>query len=170
MFHLGHRMGFNATALDSYPTGMVMFGVCDTIPDGFIVCDGSYLDRVEYADLFAAIGTSFGTSLPTNFRLPIYGGWFPRFSDFGSGADPDYATRTDRGDGSTGAAVGTAQLHAIKSHTHEARVAAAVGYVASSQQHRPVKPRVVAKKICRTCLSPLAPFPAKHLKCAAPST
>ena len=41
-----------------------------TAPTGFLACDGAYLDRTVYADLFGAIGTTWGTTTSDNFRLP----------------------------------------------------------------------------------------------------
>ena len=41
------------------------------IPAGYLACDGSAKSRTEYADLFAAIGTTYGTGDgSTTFNLP----------------------------------------------------------------------------------------------------
>jgi hypothetical protein len=45
-------------------------------------------------------------------------GEFPRFYDGGAGVDPDAASRTDRGDGTTGDSVGTKQAGELEAHTH----------------------------------------------------
>ena len=105
-------------ALGDFIAGTVIYFPGISAPTGFLVCNGSYQLRASYPDLFAAIGVIYGTTGPTDFRLPDYGGYFLRFSDFGSGADPNFAARTNRGDGVTGSAVGTVQQHAILSHTH----------------------------------------------------
>ena len=42
-----------------------------TIPDGFLVCDGSAISRSEYSDLFEVIGTTYGAGDgTTTFNLP----------------------------------------------------------------------------------------------------
>ena len=53
------------------PTGaIVSFAVC---PAGWLVCDGSAVSRTDYADLFAAIGTTFGPGDGiSTFNLPNY--------------------------------------------------------------------------------------------------
>ena len=43
----------------------------DTLPNGWLLCDGSAISRTTYADLFAVIGTSFGEGDgSTTFNLP----------------------------------------------------------------------------------------------------
>lgn len=42
-----------------------------TIPDGFLVCDGSAISRSDYSDLFEVIGTTYGAGDgTTTFTLP----------------------------------------------------------------------------------------------------
>ena len=43
------------------PVGSVFWLAAQTAPEGYLICDGSAVSRTEYADLFAAIGTTFGT-------------------------------------------------------------------------------------------------------------
>lgn len=51
--------------------GVVQLYAGDTLPDGWLLCDGSELSRGTYANLFAAIGTSYGAGDGTNtFNLP----------------------------------------------------------------------------------------------------
>jgi microcystin-dependent protein len=40
------------------------------IPPTWRRCNGAYLDRATYPQLFEALGTLYGTTTPTNFRLP----------------------------------------------------------------------------------------------------
>lgn len=92
----------------------------DVIPSGFLVCDGSEVSQVTYADLYAILGDNYGAASPGMFRLPDARGYFPRC--YGSvTVDPDAGTRTDRGDGITGNAVGTTQADAFVQHTHDIR-------------------------------------------------
>ncbi|MCD4675333.1 MAG: phage tail protein [Desulfobacula sp.] len=80
--------------------------------------DGSSLLRADYPALFAKIGTMYGAADGTHFNLPDDRGLFPRIWDHGAGVDPDAATRTDRGDGTTGDNVGTLQSDENKLHRH----------------------------------------------------
>lgn len=41
---------------------------------GWMICDGRLLDREDYKALFEVIGTSFGTTNSTNFRVPDFRG------------------------------------------------------------------------------------------------
>lgn len=53
------------------PVGSVFWLATQTAPEGYLICDGSAVSRTEYADLFAAIGTTFGAGDgSTTFALP----------------------------------------------------------------------------------------------------
>lgn len=87
-----------------------------TVPSGWLECDGSAVSRTTYAALFSVIGTAYGTGNgTTTFNLPNYKDQFLRGFD-SSGTDA--SSRTDRGDGTTGANVGTKQTYDTKQHTH----------------------------------------------------
>jgi len=106
------------------PTGSINEFVSDfQIPNGWLLCDGSYLSKFTYAALYEKLkdgGSSciYGETLD-DFKLPDLRGLVPRGMSHGSFRDPDAASRTDRGDGTTGDAVGTLQGHSMKSHQHE---------------------------------------------------
>ena len=101
------------------PSGAVTGFAMSTVPSGWLECNGAAVSRTTYASLFAAIGTMYGVGDgSTTFNLPDYQGIFHRGWDHGRGVDPDSASRTNRGDGTTGDAVGTRQLDAFKSHNH----------------------------------------------------
>lgn len=88
------------------PPGAVMAFARNSAPDGWIECNGSAISRTVYADLFAAIGTTFGAGNgSTTFNVPNLRGEFIRGWDNGRGVD-------------SGRAFGSAQADAIKSHTH----------------------------------------------------
>jgi len=61
---------------------MAYSGIFDAqhpLPYGWILCNGSAISRTTYSDLFAAIGTSYGTGDgSTTFNLPNYSGAFLR--------------------------------------------------------------------------------------------
>lgn len=54
------------------PVGsMVLFPNVTSIPNGYLVCDGSAISRTTYATLFSLIGTTFGAGNgSTTFNLP----------------------------------------------------------------------------------------------------
>ena len=104
------------------PTGEVKMWPSETVPAGYLECNGSSLVRATYADLFAIIGTLYGTADGTHFNLPDLRGRFPRFWDHAKALDPDRATRTvPAAAGATitaGDHVGTEQVEGFKAHTH----------------------------------------------------
>jgi microcystin-dependent protein len=53
------------------PVGSVLFSASNVeVPNTFLVCDGSSLDRDVYTDLFSVIGTTYGSVSATTFSLP----------------------------------------------------------------------------------------------------
>lgn len=53
------------------PAGTIAYTAATTAPSGWLLCDGSAKSRTDYARLFAAIGTTFGTGDGvTTFNLP----------------------------------------------------------------------------------------------------
>ena len=53
------------------PPGTILHNTINSLPDGFLVCDGSLLDRNEYSVLFQMIGTFYGSGDGvTTFQLP----------------------------------------------------------------------------------------------------
>jgi len=64
-------------------TGAIFPFAGETIPDGFLLCDGSAVSRADYADLFAVVGTTYGSGDgTTTFNLPDMRGRVP------AGVDP----------------------------------------------------------------------------------
>mgnify|MGYP000817045444 CR=1 FL=1 len=53
------------------PSGTIIQFAGKTIPDGYLSCNGALVSRTQFADLFAAIGTTWGTGDgKTTFKLP----------------------------------------------------------------------------------------------------
>ncbi|MES2285681.1 MAG: phage tail protein [Bacteroidota bacterium] len=103
----------------SAPAGEVIAFAGATAPAGYLLSDGTAVSRTTYAGLFAVIGVMYGPGDgSTTFNLPNYQGYFLRGKNNASGNDPDFATRTDRGDGITGDNVGTKQTSIYGSHRH----------------------------------------------------
>ena len=89
------------------PPGAVIAFAGQTAPSGWLLCQGQAVSRTVYADLFAAIGTTYGVGdNSTTFNLPDLRGEFIRGFDAGRGVD-------------VGRAFGSAQADAFKSHSHD---------------------------------------------------
>lgn len=88
------------------PAGAVFMFAMPTAPSGYLPCDGSAISRTTYAQLFAAIGTTFGAGNgTTTFNVPDMRAMFPRGWDNGRGIDQPRE-------------FGTTQQDDNKSHTH----------------------------------------------------
>jgi len=109
---------WNKNILSFVPTATVMAWTTSTVPTGYLAANGASVSRTTYSDLFAVIGTEYGNVDGSTFNLPDYRGEFLRGWDNSAGNDPDSASRTDRGDGTTGDNVGTKQPDQFKSHSH----------------------------------------------------
>lgn len=96
------------SAMSGGPVGEVILWFADGgCPDGFIKLDGSSYDPTVLSGLDGVLAGAYGPGL-----LPDPRGLFLRVLDDGAGQDPGAATRSDRGDGTTGDAVGTLQADA----------------------------------------------------------
>lgn len=63
------------------PIGMIVnhMGNYNDLPTGFLLADGSAISRTTYAELFAKLGTKFGTGDgSTTFNLPSLTDRFPQ--------------------------------------------------------------------------------------------
>jgi len=87
--------------------GAVIWHAANTAPTGYLKANGALVSRSTYADLFAAIGTTFGAGDgSTTFALPDLRGEFIRGWDDARGID-------------SGRAFGSAQTDAFRSHNHD---------------------------------------------------
>lgn len=101
------------------PAGTVhtFAGAIAGLPSGYLLADGSAISRTIYADLYAAIGTTYGVGNgSTTFNIPDLRGEFIRGLDNARGID-------------TGRALGSAQADELKSHDHVERYANSGGAV-----------------------------------------
>ena len=65
---------------DTVPIGSIIEYGTTTAPTGWLVCDGSYVSKTEYSELYSAIGDAFldgGTAPSGKFRLPDLQGRVP---------------------------------------------------------------------------------------------
>lgn len=62
----------HSAAISAVPVGTVVpfAGLATNVPAGWLLCNGSYISRTTYAALFGVIGTQWGTTDSSNFRLP----------------------------------------------------------------------------------------------------
>jgi hypothetical protein len=107
----------------SLPVGSVVAFAGESLPAGWLWCDGTEYFVEKYPALAAAIGRIHGSTDPqTRFRVPDYRGRFLRGVDRGAGNDPDAATRAPMAPGGAkGDAVGSVQGHQVASHFHQVR-------------------------------------------------
>lgn len=91
------------------PSGSIVAYTVANSPIGWLLCDGSEIDRTKYATLFAAIGTTFGVGDgETTFKLPDYRGAFLR------------GTGTNTNSVYSGPSLNASQTHATQTHAHTA--------------------------------------------------
>ncbi len=110
-------------ALGGFPTGSILMRGGSTTPSGYLLCDGSLVSRVTYANLFAVIGTSYGAGDgSTTFALPDHRGRTPVGSGTGAGLSARSIGQ------SVGAETHQLVIAELPSHNHSgsATVAAAI--------------------------------------------
>ncbi|MCP4134097.1 MAG: tail fiber protein [bacterium] len=114
------------TLVEGVPTGTIVpfAGPTDKIPDGWLLCDGTSLERdSQYNDLFQIIDTAWGAMDGIHFNLPDLRGLFIRGVDHGAGKDPDVSSRIGIKSGSylpgsNADNVGSYQDDELKNHNH----------------------------------------------------
>lgn len=102
------------SATISIRVGSVLAWPTSSIPTGMLLANGQSVAVASYPALFAEYGYTYGGS-GANFNVPDYRDYFLRGH---SSSGTDASSRTDRGDGTTGANVGTKQEDAFESHNH----------------------------------------------------
>ena len=61
----------NSSLTQLLVVGSMQIFAGSTVPDGYLLCDGSAVSRTTYADLFAVIGTTWGSGDgSTTFNIP----------------------------------------------------------------------------------------------------
>jgi len=97
-------LSFSENLRPVMPPGLISAFAGLTIPDGWLLCDGTEVSRTVYARLFAAIGTLYGNGNgTTTFDLPLLSGrvvvgYFPELPELGdvgdSGGEREHALTT----------------------------------------------------------------------------
>ncbi|MHC8494440.1 phage tail protein [Thalassospira sp. SM2505] len=104
----------------SVPVATVLPFAGSVAPEGFLICDGAEVPASEFADLFAAIGTTYGEGQSAGgFKLPDLRGRIPVGAGQGDGL-------TDRVIGAVDGAE-THQLTINEMPSHSGHIDAAVG-------------------------------------------
>ena len=86
--------------------GTVAYVGMNSVPTGWLRCNGAAVSRTVYSALFEAIGTTYGTGDgSTTFNLPDLRGEFIRGFDDGRGVD-------------SGRSMGSSQASQMQSHSH----------------------------------------------------
>jgi microcystin-dependent protein len=129
-------------ANNGVPPGSVMAFMGTTVPNGWLLCDGSAVSRSGYAALYAVITNSSGAGNgSTTFNLPDMRGMFLRGVDGNANRDPDKASRTAPASGGNSTnAVGSIQSDEFKSHTHQYQLNNDAALNFSSGTHAPRTP------------------------------
>ena len=122
--------GANLTGIEGIPTATIVPWSDSSIPSGFLECDGAAVSRTTYADLFAIVGTTYGTGDgSTTFNVPdlqdnVQVGKSNNKALATSGGANTVTSTGNVGGSTANATLSTAQL---ASHGHELRVNNAAG-------------------------------------------
>jgi microcystin-dependent protein/cytoskeletal protein CcmA (bactofilin family) len=132
VFKINRDNLFNAIA--KIPTGSVFPYAGFTAPDYWLLCDGSEVLRSTYPELFAVIGTGFGTppSGGSYFLLPDMRGRLPLGKDNmgGTGANRVTASAADSVGGFGGDESKVIPIQNLPEHEHDLQGAAGAQYYA----------------------------------------
>lgn len=63
--------------LNLVPVGCIICYAGISAPDGWLICDGSEIDRTTYNNLFSIIGTRYGSTSLNTFKIPNLSQRFP---------------------------------------------------------------------------------------------
>jgi len=116
--------GALTAGMGTMPVGAIMDYAGSSAPTGWLLFYGQSLLRASYADLFTAIGTTYGSADGTHFTLPDCRGRIAAGKDDMGGSSANRLTNQTNGlDGDTLGATGGAETHTLTSaqlaaHTH----------------------------------------------------
>lgn len=109
--------------------GQLAASAMSAAPAGWLVCDGRSLLRADYALLFAAIGTTYGSADGSHFNLPDLRGRVPVGLDNQGGIDAGRlaAANTLGGTGGAERVTLTAAESGLPAHSHAHPISTAGG-------------------------------------------
>jgi phage-related tail fiber protein len=99
------NLGLKNGAISDF-TGAVIAFAMSTPPTGWLECNGASLSRTTYANLFGAIGTTYGNIDGSTFKVPDLRGEFIRGWDHSRGVD-------------SGRSFASSQSDAFQGHYHK---------------------------------------------------
>ena len=113
-------MSMTAPAAETVPVGTIVAwsAGADSVPAGWMLCDGKVLRVKQYPELYAVIGPTWGAPSKTKFNLPDLRGRFIRGVDRGAGRDPDVEDRKAANKGGNVKGVGSVQQDSLQNHSH----------------------------------------------------
>ncbi len=128
---IGGNFNIPVGALGNAPNpidaGTIVSWAKDSTPTGWLQCDGSAVSRTTYADLFTAIGTTYGSGDgSTTFNVPDLRGRTVCGKDNMGGSAANRITSAVTVDGTTLGQTGGSQSHTLTtaqmpSHEHQIR-------------------------------------------------
>ena len=105
------------------PSGAVFCIAVASVPSGYLECNGQSVSRTTFAALFAVIGTQYGASNSSTFKVPDLRGEFIRGFDNGRGVD-------------SGRSVASSQSHQHPQHNHAVSASSSSSVNDSGHNHR----------------------------------
>lgn len=147
------------------PTGVVLPFAGSTAPAGWVFCFGQAVSRTTFADLFAALGTAYGTGDgSTTFNLPDLRGRIPGGKDNMGGSAANRLTTGGSGvNGANLGAVGGAETHTLTnaqlpsqaigtggSTISRGSTVADLQLIGNGQAHNNTQPTIVLNYIIKT--------------------
>jgi len=120
-------VGALGNAPNPIDAGTIVSWAKDSTPTGWLQCDGSAVSRTTYADLFTAIGTTYGSGDGSStFNVPDLRGRVVAGKDNMGGSAANRITNSNTVDGTTLGQTGGAEVHTLSisnlpSHSHRKR-------------------------------------------------
>ena len=104
------KLALGITETATIPAGQVGMFAQSAAPTGWLAANGAAVSRTDYANLFAAVGTTYGAGDgTTTFNVPELRGEFLRAADASRGVD-------------AGRTVGSTQAQDVQTHRHTLNV------------------------------------------------
>lgn len=101
-----NRVADGAGANLTVPIGTILYHCASSAPSGFLKANGAAISRTTYANLFAVVGTTYGSGNGSStFNVPDLRGEFIRSWDDGRGID-------------SGRSFASSQTDAFQGHRH----------------------------------------------------
>ena len=133
-------VGALGNAPNPIDAGTIVSWAKDSTPTGWLQCDGSAVSRTTYADLFTAIGTTYGSGDGSStFNVPDLRGRVVAGKDNMGGSAANRITSSNTVDGTTLGQTGGSEVHTLStsnmpSHNHTQRHNGLSGGISNQMQ------------------------------------